>query len=117
MTIIPFNFGKEIGRKDMSAVNEDNIEENEIEEEEKEWTNSFYGYEYKEIVPAENRAGPILAIKIETHIHKDKLDILEKIVRLKYGTRSGTFRDYIDEALVSQVEADLRSSDLAQDFC
>jgi hypothetical protein len=106
---IPFNFSKkiEIGRNDMT-IEEDNLEENEIVEE-KEWTNSFYGYEYKEIVSAEKDSGPILAIKIETHIHRDKLDILEKIVRLKYGTRSGTFRDFIDEALVSQVEADLRS--------
>ena len=115
---IPFNFGKNIDRKDMSAIDEDNIENEIIEEEKEEWTNSFYGYEYKEIVPAENRAGPILGIRVELHIHKEKLNILEKIIQLKYGTSSHTFLQYITEALVNQVEADLRSPEsIAQDFC
>jgi hypothetical protein len=112
----PFNFSKKIdvGRKNMS-VNEYNIE-NEIKEEG--WTNSFYGYEYKTIVRAEKESGPILGIRIELHIHREKLDIIEKIVRLKYGTSSHTFLQYIIEALVNQIEADLRSPEsIAQNFC
>lgn len=87
------------------------------EQEQEEYSYSHYGYEYKDIVPAEKESGPILGVRVELHIHKEKLDIIENIVKLKYGTSSHTFLQYITEALVSKVETDLRSSDLAQTFC
>lgn len=90
----------------------------EQEKEQEEWINSFYGYEYKTIVPAEKESGPILGVRVELHIHKEKLDIIEKIVRLKHGTSSHTFIEYLVEALVNQVETDLQSPEtIAQDFC
>lgn len=141
MTTIPFNFGKEIKKmsidedekEDQSSNNNDDgyrkfikdvhnpiigFHSSKEEDQEEEWTNSFYGYEYKTIVPAEKESGPILGIRIELHIHKEKLDIIEKIVRLKYGTSSHTFLQYITEALVNQIETDLRSPEsIAQNFC
>jgi hypothetical protein len=120
---IPFNFGKEIKKMLIDEEVENNKEEQSSnnsedgyskfikdvnkstigfssKEVDQEYSYSHYGYEYKTIVPAEKESGPILGVRVELHIHKEKLDIIEKIVRLKYGTSSHTFLQYITDALV-----------------
>jgi hypothetical protein len=98
---IPFNFSKkiDIGRKDMS-VNEDN-NENEIEEGEETPTiknnnkrvfqQSKYSYEYCEMVDN------ILRLRVDLFISKERLEIIHKLLDLKYHS---FFRDFLEEAII-----------------
>ena len=115
MTIIPFNFGKNIGRKDMS-VNEDNIE-NDIEKEDytdattnkKVFQFSRYGYEFHVMVDN------LLRLKVHFFIRQDRLAIIDQILDLKHHSN---FPNFIEQAIIEKVERDLADhQNLVKDYC
>jgi hypothetical protein len=70
---------------------------------------SKYSYEYYEMVDN------IFRIKCDFFIRKERLEIIEKLLDLKYHS---FFRDFLEEAIINLVELDLNSPEsIAQDFC
>ena len=69
------------------------------------------GYEYLEMEGHEE----ILRLRVTFFIRRERLEIVEKIINLKYN---GFFQSFIEGAIMDLVELDLNSPEsIAQDFC
>ena len=103
--IIP---GKEINKMsiDEKYNNNKELDLDEEEEETQEKNNkrvfqeSKYSYEYYEMVDN------IFRIKCDFFIRKERLEIIEKLLDLKYHS---FFRDFLEEVIINLVELDLNS--------
>jgi hypothetical protein len=112
---IPFNFGKEIKKMSIdekynNKQDEDVEEETSIENNNKRvFQQSEYRYEYC------NMIDNIFRIKCDFIISKERLEIIHKLLDLKYYS---FFRDFLEEAIIEKVEKDLNSpATIAEMFC
>ena len=72
---------------------------------------SQQGYEYLEL----DQDHDLLRLRITFFIRRERLEIVEKIINLKYN---GFFQSFIHEAIMNLVELDLNSPEsIAEDYC
>lgn len=113
MTITPFNFGRDIRKMSI-----DENEDNELEDTYTDATtnkkkifqqSNKYSYEFMDM------DHDIYRLRVKFFISKQRLEIIEKLLELKYHN---SFQDFIEQAILELVEADINSPEgLVQDYC
>ena len=98
----------------MSIDEKEDYNNNKLEQEEtsinkRVFQRSEYSYEYC------NMIDNIFRIKCDFIISKERLEIIHKLLDLKYHS---FFRDFLEEAIIEKVEKDLNSpATIAEIFC